>query len=86
MANYKTGAQRYNDRMDKIFDRAKSENRGLVGNSHTDGYGANSPAMKAERKKFMAKKMKFTTAAMRDKSKRLKIARSNSNWAKEQPF
>lgn len=28
-----------------IFDRAKSEGRGLVGNSHTKGVGANSPAM-----------------------------------------
>ena len=39
--------------MDKIFDKAKAEGRGLVGNSHTDGHGVNSPAMKKE----MAKKM-----------------------------
>ncbi len=31
--------------MDKIFARAKSEGRGLVSNSHTKGYGVNSPAM-----------------------------------------
>lgn len=57
MSNHTTGAQRRNARMDKIFDRAKSEGRGLVGNSHTKGMGVNSPAM-VEAKKAMAKKMK----------------------------
>ncbi len=57
MANHTTGAQRRNARMEAIFDRAKSEGRGLVGNSHVDGAGVNSPAMKAARKKFdIAKK------------------------------
>lgn len=46
MANYKTGVQRRNDRMFAIFDRAKSEGRGLVGNSKTPGMGVNSLAMK----------------------------------------
>lgn len=31
MANHTSGAQRHNARMDKIFDRAKSEGRGLGG-------------------------------------------------------
>lgn len=53
MANHKTGSQRYNDRMDKIFDRAKSEGRGLNGNSHVDGAGVNSPAMKKAKAKAL---------------------------------
>lgn len=57
MANHTTGAQRRNARMDAIFDRAKSEGRGLVGNSHTKGMGVNSPAMTDARKKAMTKKM-----------------------------
>ncbi len=40
-----SGAARRNARMDSIFDRAKSEGRGLVGNSGTKGAGVNSPAM-----------------------------------------
>jgi hypothetical protein len=50
MANHTTGAQRRNARMDKIFDRAKAEGRGLSGNSHTKGMGVNSPAMMQARK------------------------------------
>lgn len=34
MANYKTGAQRHNDRMDKIFAKAK------VNNQKYSGYGS----------------------------------------------
>ncbi len=45
MANHTTGAQRRNARMEKIFERAKSEGRGLVGDSGLKGYGVNSPAM-----------------------------------------
>jgi len=45
MANHTTGAQRRNARMEKIFDKAKSEGRGLNGNSNTKGMGVNSPAM-----------------------------------------
>lgn len=56
MANHTTGAQRYNARMDKIFNKAKSEGRGLVGDSHVDGVGVNSPAMKESRKSFEKKK------------------------------
>lgn len=56
MANYKTGAQRYNDRMDKIFDRAKSEGRGLVSDSGMKGKGVNSPAMMEAKKKALSKK------------------------------
>lgn len=52
MANYKTGAQRYNDRMGKSFDKAKNEGRGLVGNSGSKGVGINSPAMMEARKSF----------------------------------
>lgn len=55
MANYKTGSQRYNDRMDKIFERAKSEKRGLVGDSGVKGKGVNSPAMKKAKDKAMKK-------------------------------
>lgn len=55
MANYTTGAQRRNKRMDKIFDRAKSEGRGLVGNSGLKGHGVNSPAMKEAKQKAMKK-------------------------------
>lgn len=55
MANHTTGAQRRNNRMDKIFDRAKSEGRGLVGNSGLKGHGANSPAMQKARALLNAK-------------------------------
>lgn len=55
MANHTTGAQRRNDRMEKIFARAKSEGRGLVGDSHTKGAGVHSPAMEKAHK--MAEKM-----------------------------
>lgn len=64
MANYKTGAQRYNDRMHKIFEEAKvlkkkygTEDKGSWGNSGVKGKGVNSPAM-MEAKKAIAKKMK----------------------------
>lgn len=66
MANHNTGAQRRNKRMDKIFDRAKSEGRGLVGNSRQDNVGVNSPAMK-EAKKSMAKKMNPSNRFVRNK-------------------
>ena len=52
MSNHTTGAQRRNARMDKIFDKAKSEGRGLNGDSHTKGHGVNSPAMMEARKGF----------------------------------
>ncbi len=55
MANHTTGAQRRNARMDKIFDRAKSEGRGLNGNSHMDNMGVNSPAMKKARSEALSK-------------------------------
>lgn len=44
--------------MDKIFDRAKSEGRGLVSDSKTPGMGVNSPAMKAARSKALKKETK----------------------------
>lgn len=52
MANHKTGAQRYNDRKDKIFDEAKNLNAkyGNPDSLHSDN---RSEAMK----KSMAKKM-----------------------------
>ena len=37
MANYKTGAQRYNDRMDKIFARSKELNEKYHGK---DSFGS----------------------------------------------
>lgn len=52
MSNHTTGARRRNARMDKIFDKAKAEGRGLNGNSHTKGHGVNSPAMTEARKGF----------------------------------
>lgn len=55
MSNHTTGAQRRNARMDKIFDRAKKEGRGLVGDSHTKGHGVNSPAMMEARKNAKSK-------------------------------
>ena len=56
MANHTPGAQRRNARMEKIFDRAKSEGRGLVSDSGVKGMGVNSAAM--VKAKEMAKKMK----------------------------
>jgi|SRR6185312_6966822 len=56
MANHTTGAQRRNARMDKIFERAKSEGRGLVSDSKSKGYGVNSPAMMEARKGFAKSK------------------------------
>lgn len=53
MANHTTGAQRRNARMYKIFDKAKSEGRGLNGDSHTKGYGVNSPAMMKAKSKAL---------------------------------
>ena len=55
MANYKTGAQRYNDRMHDIFEKAKKDwpTSGLHGPSKED-VDNRSEAMK----KSMAKKMK----------------------------
>lgn len=46
-----TGAKRYNDKLDKIFEKAKGEKRGLVGNSGLKGHGVNSKAMVAVGKK-----------------------------------
>ncbi len=43
----RNAAERYNARMAKIFETAKGETRGLIGDSKLDGYGVNSPAMKA---------------------------------------
>ncbi len=56
MANHTTGAQRYNDRMDKIFERAKKEGRGLTSDSGVKGHGVNSPAMMEARKGFAKSK------------------------------
>jgi len=58
MANHTTGAQRRNARMDKIFDKAKSEGRGLVGNSGIKGLGVNSPAMSKAKNKALKKAKK----------------------------
>lgn len=58
MANHTTGAQRRNARMEKIFERAKSEGRGLVGNSHVDGSGVNSSAMKSAKHKALESRTK----------------------------
>lgn len=56
MANHTTGAQRYNKRMHEIFERARSEGRGLGGDSKTKGVGVHSPAMERARKEFAAKR------------------------------
>lgn len=69
MANYKTGAQRYNDRMDKIFKRSEElGNHTLHGSTEGSkkkfedsfkGYHKDAPShLKNEAKKLMAKKMK----------------------------
>lgn len=55
MSNHTTGAQRRNARMEKIFARAKSEGRGLVGDSGLKGHGVNSPAMKQAKSKALKK-------------------------------
>jgi len=48
MANHKTGAQRYNDKMDKIFARSKELNEKYHGK---DSFGsAKSKAIKAKKK------------------------------------
>ena len=52
MANNKTGAQRYNDRMDRIFARSKELNEKYHGK---DSFGSK----KKEVAKKMAKKMNF---------------------------
>lgn len=70
MANYKTGAQRYNDRMHAIFERAKVL-KAKYGTRDCDckNYGSKEPCKKScaslmppegtsDMKKFMAKKMK----------------------------
>lgn len=76
MSNHTTGAQRYNKRMDEIFERAKSEGRGLNGNSHTKGMGVNSPAM-MEAKKKIAKKMKKPKMSDQDREDALTNAMVN---------
>lgn len=43
--------------MDSIFEKAKSEKRGLVGNSGVKGHGVNSPAMKEARSKALNSKI-----------------------------
>jgi hypothetical protein len=47
MKGYKgpNSVQRRNNAMFAMFEKAKSEGRGLNGNSHMKGYGVNSPAM-----------------------------------------
>jgi hypothetical protein len=55
MANHTTGAQRRNARMDKIFDRAKSEGRGLVGDSEMKGHGVHSKGMQKAKALHKAK-------------------------------
>ncbi len=52
MANHKTGAQRYNDRMDKIFARSKELNMKYHGK---DSFGSTKP--KSAHSKALAKKM-----------------------------
>ena len=56
MANHTTGVQRRNARMYEMFDRAKSEGRGLVSDSKTKGHGVNSPAMMEAKKGFAKSK------------------------------
>ncbi len=56
MANHKTGAQRYNDRMDKIFTRSKELNEKYHGK---DSFGSNKAKSKALEKK-KGKISKFT--------------------------
>jgi len=72
MANYKTGAQRYNDRMGKIFDHARSEGRGLVSDSGLKKRPMGNGLITAEEKKNPAYK-KYVAAS---KSKALNKAKS----------
>lgn len=60
MANYKTGAQRYNDRLFKIMEESRSEKHGLVGDSKLKGHGVNSPAMKKAKSEALKKKKEYT--------------------------
>lgn len=48
-----TSAQRYNKNLHAIFDKAKSEGRGLVSDSKVKGVGVHSPAM--EKAKIIGK-------------------------------
>lgn len=73
MSNHTTSAQRRNARMDKIFDRAKSEGRGLVGNSNTKGMGVNSPAMKKSKSEIALNQAKKINSG--DKSKNHKYGK-----------
>ncbi len=54
MANHKTGAQRYNDKMDKIFEEAKRLNLKY----HGEDRGLYSGKGKYAGKREVAKKMK----------------------------
>lgn len=69
MANYKTGAQRYNDKMEKIF--AKSE---ALGNHTLHG--------STEKKHSMAKKMSANPAGVMKQNNKtaLEIDRHNRSW------
>lgn len=52
MANYKTGAQRYNDRMDKIFKKSEElGNHTLHGSTERRGPDILSPHSQIEREK-----------------------------------
>ena len=59
MANYKTGAQRYNDRMDKIFQRSKELNMKYHGVDHFGSQDHRSEAMKKSQVKSKAIKSKI---------------------------
>ncbi len=83
MANHKSGAQRYNDRMDKIFEESKRLNMKYHGVDHFGSQDNRSEAMK---KALEKKKDNFTTAAMRAKAQRLNEAKKNPTWGKEKPF
>lgn len=53
MANYKTGAQRYNDRMDKIFATSKVLNEKYHG---VDRFGSEKKSSKGRKKALEQKK------------------------------
>lgn len=57
MANHKTGSQRYNDRMDKIFSSSKELNEKYHGK---DSFGSNSSKSKALNKAKKETKKEYT--------------------------
>ncbi len=59
MANYKTGAQRYNDKMSKIFERSKELNKKYHGVDHFGSQDNRSEAMKKSQGKSKALKNKM---------------------------